>query len=394
MARVAARAEVINAASASQALLHASLLCGVVESNHKLQHDQQQQQQQSQRAAASTATATRPAHWPRLVRVGGTPLGRAAVAPSCPPPPPRTAQQQATAPAQLTQRQISSSRALNEGCVSLSVASPHPWLHPQVAPVPTDAIATWILSHEHAHGEHQSATQQVRVAKQIRKTMSSNTNLIEMGDDDDGAAVQSVKSPRRANMVGEHVLVAAAAAAAAAGNSGVKAHNSSAGDAAASTRVSPGAERAPAAPAMWHFPWRVFGDALGICYVIWSASPVAGTTAAAAAAAAGRDGSSPRGGVAGGGGPSAAAATAPQHPLPHHEENLPAVRQSMGNLFVLLCDAFKTSRAGEAPPTKALLANLDTVYECVDIVCPGNGRCMPLFDTAMARKIWKLRSDS
>lgn len=418
-----------NSTSVSNALLHASLLSGVVESHHKMA--------QQSNAAADTGLI-RPPHWPRLIRTGGVPLGRAAIAPTCPP---VSRQIAAPAPNALTKLQINTSKALNEGCVALSSNSQHSWLHPSVAPCSTEPVAEWILSHEPHHQESQNELLRERMMTTGGKFQLAHVGVRDHAQNDNQRSMEDDSSSSSHRHPHEHDI-----------------------------------------PSMFYFPWRIFGDSLGIVYCIFAAGPLVATmkmtnsNESLQKQTQNIDGqnqteksSSPNGnkntnnnnhtslgrnsggstndllslnqsaGAAGGNhfanqsfagffGPSSfvanthnnntvpsassSSSSPPQRksqnqnnrtvssdgrqPLLEsyiHEENMPAVKQSMANLFVLLCDAFKMTKSVEAPGSKMLISNLDQVHECVEICCPGNGRCMPVFDTAMARKLWKMRNE-
>lgn len=391
----------------SNYLLHASLLSGVVESHHKIA--------QQHNSSAETGLI-RPPHWPRLVRTGGTALGRAALAPTCPL---VSRAVPAPAPFALTKSQVNSSKALNEGCVALSSNSPHSWLHPSVAPCSTEPIADWILSHEPKHQQNQDELRRERVSALLGA----------------GGAKNQVQQDHVQNRFSDPLRRVDEVA-----------------------RSEGGVERNPIEkflPSMFYFPWRVFGDgSIGVVYCIFAPSPnvvartrrveVVPSTSSSSGSPVknsffARQGSnndlvgvgyhhnanqltnesfagfvsSSRGNVRNTSScspnkqheqqqqPNATTATRTINNVPldsddswfHHEENLPAVKQSMANLFVLLCDAFKTTKSVEAPTSKVLISNLDQVHECVEICVPGNGRCIPLFDTPMARKMWKMRNE-
>lgn len=364
-----------NSNKLSNCLLHASLLSGVVESQHKIEEVRQLQQQQQQQAGngqpqpfAPSGAGQRPPHWPRLVRAPGVSLGRAAISPSCPVLH-RNAAANGHMMLQLTQRQIHCSKALNEGCVSLAAGSSsssssfssssssftsscaHAWLHPSVAPVTTEYAAEWISSYGgDPHPPHASPT--------TTTTTTTTTNTRSRSSAPHSAAAASPPPIMVAANPQSHLRPTVATAA-------VRSEDDN-----AALLLSLETARA-SLPTTWNFFWRIFGDSLGVCYVVVSYPPKSLMM----------------------GWPASSSSSSSSSVYGTYEENTPGVKQSMANLFVLLCEAFKTVRAVEPPTSKQLVSNLDLVQEVVEIVCPGNGRCMPLMDTPMARKIWRMRNE-
>lgn len=455
-------------AKISNALLHASLLCGVVESHGKVAFEQHMNNISNNssgnlnnniRGSSSTQSMAdngssssqqqsgfiRPPHYPRLVRNRNVvPLTKTAISPTCPI---ISRTVQSPAPTPLTKSQINASKALNEGCVALSSNSPHAWLHPSIAPCSTEPVTDWILSYEPQHHKNQAELKRERLQSYLNLVQQNEKLRAEFLQQQSGSP--TISSTQNSN---EKLI-----------------------------------------PSVFYFPWRIFGDSLGAVYCIFSAGPnvpiasnniapaeeklftannnnnskssqsrqndnnnnqqsiinntlspssqlkkknsfslkpsgssatdlVAAASTSSFAVSASQQGNfltndSFAGFFGGGGGnnnnnaasfqqqqnfnngiPSANTALLAMMNLQqpkhfHHEENMPAVKQSMSNLFVLLCDAFKTTKSAEAPTCKNLISNLDQVHECVEIVCPGNGRCLPVFDTAMARKVWKMRNE-